>query len=206
MTTRTSDPGHSNYADEPPFEMHPSARPETRSLRLAPHEESEAERNNRNLSDLLQELRVAGLGVQVLFGFLLSLPFTLRFTKLDAAERDLYQTTLLLAALAIALLISPVAYHRWVFRRHEKGRLLRLANIQALVGLLVVALAISCAVWLSLTVVGLGWPIALLAAATTGSFAVLWFALPLFDRLSEGSRHQNVAVHARDDSGVRLPN
>ena len=87
--------------------------------------EPEAERNNRNLSDLLQELRVAGLGVQVLFGFLLSLPFTVRFKQLDALERALYRVSLLSAALAIALLVSPVAYHRWVFRRHEKGRLLR---------------------------------------------------------------------------------
>ena len=161
-----------------------------RSNGLSPTGESEAERNNRNLSDLLQELRVAGLGVQVLFGFLLSLPFTVRFTTLDGAERVLYQATVLCAAVSIALLISPVAYHRWVFRRHEKGRLLRLANTQALIGLLMVALAISCAVWLILIVVGLQWPIALLAAATTGSFAVLWFALPLFDRISAAARRR----------------
>ena len=97
--------------------------------------ESAAERNNRNLSDLLQEFRVAGLGVQVLFGFLLSLPFTMRFKQLDALERALYRVSLVTAALAIALLVSPVAYHRWVFRRHEKGRLLRFANTQAIVGL-----------------------------------------------------------------------
>src|SRR5580700_12167708 len=113
-------------------------------------DESAAERNNRNLSDLLQELRVAGLGVQVLFGFLLSLPFTMRFKQLDALERALYRVSLLSAALAIALLVSPVAYHRWVFRRHEKGRLLRIANVQALLGLLMVAFSISCAVWLVL--------------------------------------------------------
>jgi O-antigen/teichoic acid export membrane protein len=185
------------------LETNVPARPEAGTLRPGPNGESESERNNRNLSDLLQELRVAGLGVQVLFGFLLSLPFTVRFTKLDGAERDLYQATVLLAALAIALLISPVAYHRWVFRRHEKGRLLRLANIQALVGLLMVALAISCAVWMCLVVVGLGWPIALLAAATTGSFAVLWFVLPLFDRWSATSQHQKVAPPAQEHSDVR---
>jgi hypothetical protein len=58
-------------------------------------DESEAERNNRNLSDLLQELRVAGLGVQVLFGFLLGLPFTVRFSRLDGLGRTLYQVSLL---------------------------------------------------------------------------------------------------------------
>ena len=65
--------------------------------------ESEAERNNRNLSDLLQELRVAGLGVQVLFGFLLGLPFTNHFRQLDGLGRVLYQVSLLCAALATAL-------------------------------------------------------------------------------------------------------
>jgi O-antigen/teichoic acid export membrane protein len=203
VTTRTSDPGQTNHPDESRFDTNVPARMEARSPRLGPNGESEPERNNRNLSDLLQELRVAGLGVQVLFGFLLSLPFTVRFTKLDGAERDLYQATVLLSALAIALLISPVAYHRWVFRRHEKGRMLRLANIQALVGLLMVALAISCAVWMCLIVVGLGWPIAVLAAATTGSFAVLWFVLPLFDRLSATSQHQKMAPRTQDHSGVR---
>ena len=162
---------------------------------LSPTGESESERNNRNLSDLLQELRVAGLGVQVLFGFLLSLPFTVRFKTLNGAERDLYQATVLCAALSIALLISPVAYHRWVFRLHEKERLLRLANIQALVGLLMVALAISGAVWLILSVVGLSWPVTLFAAATTGSFAVLWFVLPVVDRLSSTSQDPRVDVN-----------
>jgi O-antigen/teichoic acid export membrane protein len=144
--------------------------------------ESEAERNNRNLSDLLQELRVAGLGVQVLFGFLLSLPFTVRFSHLDGLDRTLYQVSLLGAALATALLVSPVAYHRWVFRRHAKGRLLRYANVQAILGLAMVALAVCAAVWMVLLVVGLTWPTGLLAGATTGCFAFLWFVLPITDR------------------------
>jgi O-antigen/teichoic acid export membrane protein len=142
-----------------------------------------AERNNRNLSDLLQELRVAGLGVQVLFGFLLGIPFTTRFTKLDPAQQDLYMATLLMTALSTALLISPVAYHRWVFRRHEKGRLLRTANVLALMGLASVAVAISLAIWLIVSFIGASWIVATLSAATSASFAVLWFALPIVDRL-----------------------
>ncbi|MFZ0250904.1 MAG: DUF6328 family protein [Acidimicrobiales bacterium] len=145
--------------------------------------ESEAERNNRNLSDLLQELRVAGLGVQVLFGFLLALPFTVRFKQLNGQERVLYQASLLCAAVATALLVSPVAYHRWVFRRHEKGRLLRYANMQAIVGLAMVAVAVCAAVWMVLLFVGLSWSVSVLAALTTASFAALWFVLPLVDRL-----------------------
>src|ERR1700735_4054553 len=146
--------------------------------------ESEAERNNRNLSDLLQELRVAGLGVQVLFGFLLGLPFTVRFSRLDGSGRTLYQVSLLCAAVATALLVSPVAYHRWVFRRHEKGRLLRYANTQAILGLAMVAVAACSAVWMVLLFVGLTWLVALFASATTASFVALWFLLPIIDRFS----------------------
>ncbi len=145
--------------------------------------ESEAARNNRNLSDLLQELRVAGLGVQVLFGFLLALPFTVRFKQLDGSGRALYQVSLVCAAFATALLVSPVAYHRWVFRRHEKARLLRYANVQAILGLVMVAIAVCSAIWMVLLFVGVQWPVGLLAGIATASFALLWFALPLMDRL-----------------------
>ena len=79
--------------------------------------------------------------MQVLFGFLLSLPFTVRFTKLDGAQQDPYKATLLCTALSTALLISPVVYHRWVFRKHEKGGLLKMANVVALLVLASVALS-----------------------------------------------------------------
>jgi len=168
--------------------------------------ESEAERNNRNLSDLLQELRVAGLGVQMLFGFLLALPFTMRFAKLTEGQRDLYRASLLCAALATALLVSPVAYHRWVFRRHVKGKLLKIANVEALVGLAMVALAVSLAVWLVLLVVGLTWLVALLAAVTTASFVALWFVLPIYDRIVAGSQQRvrnNALSTTRDNTVTR---
>ena len=152
--------------------------------------ETLAERNDRNLSDLLQELRVAGLGVQMLFGFLLSLPFTVRFTKLDGAQQSLYKATLLCAALSTALLISPVAYHRWVFRKHEKERLLKFANTVALLGLASVALAVSLAIWLILSFVGGGWIVSVLAVATTATFAFLWFALPIFERMESDPESQ----------------
>jgi O-antigen/teichoic acid export membrane protein len=150
--------------------------------------ETLAERDNRNLNDLLQELRVAGLGVQVLFGFLLALPFTVRFTKLDGAQRDLYTATLLCTALSTALLISPVAYHRWVFRKHQKGRLLRIANVVALVGLTSVAVAVSLAVWLIVSFVGTSWIVSVVAAAISATFAFLWFAVPIFGRLESDPR------------------
>ena len=110
-------------------------------------DESEAERADRNLGELLQELRVAGLGVQVLFGFLLR-SFTTRFTHLSPGQRNLYLATIVLAAVATALLLGPVAYHRLVFRQGKKERLVRAANIMAITGLGTVGLAVSAAVLL----------------------------------------------------------
>lgn len=167
--------------------------------------ESEAERNNRNLNDLLQELRVAGLGVQMLFGFLLALPFTVRFTKITGAERDLYRVSLICAALSTALLVGPVAYHRWVFRRHVKGKLLRIANVEALVGLSTVAVAVCTAVWLVLMVVGLTWIVGLLAAMSTAAFVVLWFVLPIVDRIEAEPAHEERDGHegVREEASTR---
>ncbi len=153
---------------------------------MAPPEDSrnetQAERDDRNLIELLQELRVAGLGVQVLFGFLLSLPFTNQFKQLDGADRNLYLACLILAAMATALLLAPVAYHRLVFRQGEKEKLVRAANVLAILGLITVGLAVSSSV---LLVVGF------VAGYSTGSvisglvlvmFALLWFALPVIRR------------------------
>jgi O-antigen/teichoic acid export membrane protein len=141
--------------------------------------ELEAERIDRNLNELLQELRVASIGVQVLFGFLLSLPFTARFTRLNDAQRSLYLAALLLAALSAALLIAPVAYHRLVFRRQQKERLLRTANRFALTGLVTVGITISVAVVLVVSVILHGAVVAIVAVATGGVFVGLWFALPM---------------------------
>lgn len=142
------------------------------------------ERINRNLADLLQELRVAALGVQMLFGFLLALPFYSRFSELGASQRDLYKVSVLAAAAATALLISPVAYHRWVFRRHQKGKLVKLANVEALLGLAMVAISLCCIIGLIFTVVGAGWVFSLLVGVVMASFMFLWFALPIYDRIT----------------------
>jgi Family of unknown function (DUF6328) len=145
-------------------------------------DESEAERDDRNLAELLQELRVAGLGVQVLFGFLLSLPFTNRFARLSHGQRDLYLATLVLAAVATALLLGPVAYHRLVFRRGQKEGLVRAANAMAIGGLVAVGLAVSAAVLLVTGFVASALPAALITAFVTCMFGLLWFAFPLARR------------------------
>ena len=151
---------------------------ETRDLR----DESEAERDDRNLAELLQELRVAGLGVQVLFGFLLSLPFTNRFTRLSSGERGLYLATLVLAAVATALLLGPVAYHRLVFRQRQKEQLVRATNVMAIAGLATVGLAISAAVLLVTGFVASGLPAIAITVFVTLLFGLLWFAFPLARR------------------------
>jgi hypothetical protein len=147
-----------------------------------PRDETQAERDDRNLAELLQELRVAGLGVQVLFGFLLSLPFTNRFIGLSAGQRHLYLASLLLSAVATALLLGPVAYHRVVFRRGRKERLVRAANVMAILGLATVGLAVSAAVLLVTGYVASGLTAGLITALLVLMFAGLWFVFPFCRR------------------------
>ena len=144
--------------------------------------ETEAQRDDRNTMELLNELRVVGIGVQVLFGFLLSLPFSNGFHKLDQTGRDLYLATVLLAAISIALLVAPVAYHRLLFRRHEKESLVRVTNVFAIAGLVTVGLSVSVAVLLVTRFVAPGFPAILITAIAACAFAGLWFALPLSRR------------------------
>jgi cation transport ATPase len=147
-----------------------------------PRDESQEERDDRNLAELLQELRVAGLGVQVLFGFLLSLPFTNRFVKLSHGQRELYLLTLVLASVSTALLLGPVAYHRLVFRLRQKESLVRAANVMAILGLVCVGLAVSAAVLLVSSFVASGLTAWLITIFVLCMFGGLWFAFPLSRR------------------------
>ena len=145
-------------------------------------QESIAQRADRNIAELTQELRVVGLGVQVLFGFLLSLPFTMRFTKLDGVQRDLYLTSLVLAAVATLLLIGPVAYHRLVFRRGMKEQLVRFANMLAILGLAAVGAAVLIAVLLVMDFVAGPVAAGVITALLACMLASLWFIVPLTRR------------------------
>ena len=89
--------------------------------------ETEKQRWDRNFGDLLQELRVAQAGVQILFAFLLTLPFSAGFPHASAFQRDVYVVALLTAAASAAMLISPVAFHRALFRQGRKPELVRYA-------------------------------------------------------------------------------
>jgi hypothetical protein len=147
-----------------------------------PRQEPTEKRDDRNLGELIQELRVAGLGVQVLFGFLLSLPFTTRFDQLSTAQRDLYLASVILAAVATTLLIGPVAYHRLVFRRGKKERLVRFANVLAILGLTAVGGSVLAAVLLVTWYVAGALAGCLVTAFVGVMLCGLWFTVPLASR------------------------
>jgi hypothetical protein len=144
--------------------------------------EPDGERSDRNLAELLQELRVAGVGVQVLTGFLLSLPFTARFSGLGAGQRGLYLASLVLSVTATALLLGPVAYHRLLFHRGKRASLVRAANAMAIGGLAAVSLAICAAVALVTSFVAGAAGAVPITAVVACLFAGLWFAFPLSRR------------------------
>ena len=146
-----------------------------------PGETSEL-RDDRNLIDLLQELRVATLGVQVLFGFLLGLPFTTRFSRLHDWQRWLYLAVVMLSSISVVLLVAPVAYHRLLFRRHQVGYVLRAANVLAISGMGTVALAVTGAVLLVTSFVEPGVPAIVLPVVVALLFTAAWFTLPLVRR------------------------
>lgn len=108
--------------------------------------ETEDERADRNLSDLLQELRVALPGVQVLFAFLLTVPFSQRFDTLSDFDKKLYYGVLICVALATVLLVAPTAGHRILFRRQQKEFIVTIANTLSLAGLLLLAFAMCGAI------------------------------------------------------------
>jgi hypothetical protein len=146
----------------------PSGRDETEDMRL-----------DRNLGELLQELRVALPGVQVLFAFLLAVPFQSNFTEITAFDEKVYFATLLCTAVSAALLISPTAYHRMTFRHQQKRRLVFIANRMAIAGLGFLALAMTGAIMLITDVLFGAAATAVTTSAAAAMFIVLWGVLPL---------------------------
>ena len=145
-------------------------------------EESRKERIDRELMELLNELRVALPGVQFLFAFLLVVPFQQRGAELTDFQRDVYFVTLLAAAVATGLLIAPAAQHRVLFRQQDKEALLRRSNRSATLGLTVLALAIVGAVLLVTDVV-FDLTLAWITAAVVGALlAWWWMAVPFWKR------------------------
>lgn len=145
-------------------------------------DETRLERYDRNFSELLQELRVAQTGVQILFAFLLTLPFTNRFGSVSDLDEVVYVVTLVSAATAAAFIIAPVSGHRQVFHQGRKPDLVRWSSRLAQAGLAFLLIAMVGAVFLVLDVVaGVSWAAAL-AAAVLALYLVLWYILPKFIR------------------------
>jgi hypothetical protein len=148
--------------------------------------ETEVQTADRRFSELLQELRVAQTGVQILFAFLLGLAFTPRFADLTRVQQSVYLVTLMLSAVSAALLIAPVSYHRMVFRQQLKSQLVMTGHRYAVTGLVLLMLALVGAVHLAASLVLGAWA-TLLAAALAGLFITLWFVIPVIHRL----RHEH---------------
>jgi Family of unknown function (DUF6328) len=151
-------------------------------------EESEKQRTQRQIGELLQELRVVTAGVQVLFAFLLTIPFNQRFGRVDRFQETVYLATLLLTTLSAALLMAPTAYHRLRFHQRDREHIVEVSHRFALAGLTALALAMTGAV---LLVTDYLYNSKLLVVAVAGgtflAFAVFWFALPLARRLADDS-------------------
>jgi uncharacterized membrane protein len=146
--------------------------------------ETRKERVDRELIELLNELRVALPGVQVLFAFLLTVPFSAGYGRLTDAQRGWFFATFLATTFASAFLMAPTSYHRITFREGDaqKERMLKTANTFAIVGTLLLSLAIGGAVFVVSDLLYGVTAAAAVSALVVGGMASLWFALPLWRR------------------------
>jgi hypothetical protein len=145
--------------------------------------EDRAERLNRELIELLNELRVALPGVQVLFAFLLIVPFSQRFPQMTGVQRDVYFAAVLCTSIATVLLIAPSSIHRIEWRARDKEWMLTASNRLAIAGTAFLALATVAVVFLVTDVLFSGSAAALVAGLIGGLLIFFWFAFPLYRRL-----------------------
>ncbi|MFF5362041.1 DUF6328 family protein [Streptomyces scabiei] len=150
--------------------------------------ESARERVNRRWNEILQETRVTQTGVQILFGFLLSVAFTPLFRELETLDRTIYVTTVVLGAAATGALIAPVSMHRFLSGQRMKDDLVETAARMMMCGMVLLALTIGCTLLLILRFVVPGVLAELLVGAVMLWFGVCWYALPLLLRRRAGRR------------------
>jgi hypothetical protein len=144
--------------------------------------EDEHARVDRELIELLNELRVALPAVQVLFAFLLVLPFYARFGTITGLQKGVYFVAFLCAAAASGLYVAPSAYHRLNFRRRHKERMLVTSNHMAIAGTAFLAVSLSGAIFLVADVIYRGVWVGIVGGAAAAWFAWFWFGLPLLRR------------------------
>ena len=149
--------------------------------------ETDSERADRNFNDILQELRVAQTGVQILFGFLLTIPMQARFERLDDVERTLLVVAVLLLACATACIIAPVAWHRALFRHRLKKEIVDASNTFAKAGLAFLGLGITVSIVLMLDLVLARWVAITFGVSLAVLLLALWVVSPLLRR--RGLRH-----------------
>ncbi|MGH3105271.1 MAG: DUF6328 family protein [Gaiellaceae bacterium] len=147
--------------------------------------ESRDEKLDRELIELLNELRVALPGVQVLFAFLLTVPFTQRFERVNDLQKDTYLLALFCTAVGSALLIAPSAYHRLRFRDYDKERLITTSNRLAIAGMSFLALAMTSSVFLLTDFLFKAPLTAIVTGLVAGCFAWFWYGLPLLRKLRD---------------------
>ena len=153
----------------------------------ARHEER-AQKADRNWSELVQELRILGTGVRILFAFLLTIGFQARFGTATAFERDVYVVTLVLSGLSASLLVAPVALHRFLFGDRVKDEIVASTNALALIGLVVLAPSMSGAVVLAADEAAGASAAGVCGGLVAVAFAVAWFVGPLWWRHRVGGR------------------
>jgi hypothetical protein len=161
-------------------------------------DETREERVDRNLSELLNELRVALPGVQVLFAFLLVVPFNQRFSSTTPTQRGIYFATLLLTASATVLLIAPSVHHRLLFRLQMKERVVLIANRLSLIGLTLLALAVIGVVLLVTDFVLGDLTAIVVTGAITVLFAVVWYVIPLRASRRQDGQADNARIPETD--------
>jgi amino acid transporter len=142
-------------------------------------DESNDDRHDRELIELLNELRVALPGVQVLFAFLLTVPFANGFPRLSEFDRDIYFVAFIATAVSTVLLIAPSSYHRLRWRQHDKERMLVVSNILTIAGLAALAVAITAAVFMITDFVFHRAWASTFTAIVAALFLVFWYGLPL---------------------------
>lgn len=158
----------------------------------------DAERLDREVIELLNELRVALPGIQVLFAFLLLLPFQARFVEMTELDRTLYFVALVATAAAGVLMIAPSTYHRIRFRDRDKERLLQTSNVLVLVGTALLGLAIATVMFLIADLL-YGEVVGAVAGVVSAAVVtLLWYALPLSRKARDRGRHSKPASSASD--------
>jgi cation transport ATPase len=154
--------------------------PDAEPAEEADRSDEEQARLNRQMTELLNELRVAMPGVQVLFAFLLAVPFQQRFATVTSFQRDVYLFTLLAAATATAFLVAPSAYHRIAFQEHEKERIIHMGTRQFVCGIVALAVAMIGAVLLVTDVLFQPGTTIVVVVCVAALFGWLWFGIGLW--------------------------